>query len=753
MSTCCPCDEPVLPLEPNIPAGLRVLPRQAMGFPEYRQQILAQLRHFPALAGWRAREGDDLGLMLLESWAYVLDVVGFYDQQIAQNLYLGTATDAGAMRRLTALIGYRPRPAVAADGLIAAFADRGPAVDIPAWTAFRSEAFGSNPPQIFESDADSTIDWHKNRWTLAPVVPNIWSGDAQLLLDARTLRLTRGGWAAFDGAVTAAIAQVTDLQTIRAVDGGTYVAPSFSPAVSIPALVPLQGVRIRMATATARLNAILSGAASSTALTLDAIYPGLLPNDDVIVAWAGTAVLVTIKSVSVTIATAASGSGLPSLPATKIEFTADLGATPGSDAVVRFQLIDAGRLVRPASIRLQNTDLLPSAALAGVVEPLDGPAGGPLLAQDADLSGQRIDGTVAVPASGAGSLVPSPNLTPFDTALVPPVNLYGNVLHVVRGETVAHEVLGSGDASQAFPTFQLKKKPLTYVASAAAPGGRKSTLAVRVNGLLWTEVPGFYGTQPGDAVYIVRQDENQETFVTFWRLPSGVDNVTARYRFGAGAPSPPADSLSQIVRPVKGLARILSPTAPGGGSDADQPKDIQRDAPTVALTLGRAVSIDDFEALARGFGGVRNVSAGWAWDTAQQRAVVKLWYISNGGDIAESLRAFLVAQADPTIGLSVESATPLVTRLIIDLVTDPRYDATAVTSALIETLSDPDTGVLSHANVPIAGNLFRSELFAVASQVSGVASINGMTVNGITADFVLTAPEGQFLDFLPFTNS
>jgi hypothetical protein len=752
MSICCRCDEPNLPLEPKIPAGLKVLPRQAMGFPEYREQILEELRRYPALAGWRAREGDDLGLMLLESWAYVLDVVGFYDQQIAQNLYLGTATDAGAMRRLTALIGYQPRPAVAAEGLIAALADRGPPVDVPAYTAFRSEAFGDNPPQIFESDADETIDWRKNRWTLAAVVPSVWSGNAQLLLDVRTLRLARGGWAVFDGAVTAAIAQVTDLQTIRAVDGGTYVAASFSPAVSIPALTPLSGVRIRMAIATARLNAIMSGAASSTSLTLDAIYPGLLPNTDVIVAWGSTSVLATIKSVSVTIATAPTTS-LPSLPATNIVFTADLGATPGSDTVVRFQLIDAGRLVRPASIRLQNTDLLPSAALAGVVEPLDAPAGGPLLAQDADLRGQRIDGTVTVPASGAGSLVPSPNLTPFDTALVPPVNLFGNVLHVVRGETVANEVLGSGDASQALPTFQLKKKPLTYVGSAAAPGGRKSTLTVRVNGVQWTEVPGFYGTQPGDAVYIVRQDENQETFVTFWLLPSGVDNVTARYRFGAGAAAPPADSLSQIVRPVKGLSRVLCPTAPGGGADADQPKDIQRDAPTVALTLGRAVSIDDFEALARGFGGVNNVRGGWAWDTAQQRAVVKLWYISDGGDISDSLRAFLIAQADPTIGLSVAEATPLPTRLIIDLVVDPRYDTSAVTAALVATLSDRDTGLLSHANVPIGGNVFRSEVFAVASQVPGVAAINGITVNGAAADFVLTAPEGSFLDFLPFTNS
>ena len=32
------------------------------------------------LQDWRAREGDDLGVMLLEMWAYVLDVLAFYHE-------------------------------------------------------------------------------------------------------------------------------------------------------------------------------------------------------------------------------------------------------------------------------------------------------------------------------------------------------------------------------------------------------------------------------------------------------------------------------------------------------------------------------------------------------------------------------------------------------------------------------------------------------------------------------------------------
>jgi hypothetical protein len=169
MTSCCVCDEVVFPPELEIVAGLSRLPRQVLGFPEYRHTMLAQVRQHSPLSDWRAREGDDLGLMMLEWWAYVLDVVAFYDSEIAQNLYLRTANDLGALRRLVNLIGYHLRPGIAAEACLAAIAESGPSILVPKGTAFRSEAFGSEPPQVFESDADATISAHTNKWTLAPV--------------------------------------------------------------------------------------------------------------------------------------------------------------------------------------------------------------------------------------------------------------------------------------------------------------------------------------------------------------------------------------------------------------------------------------------------------------------------------------------------------------------------------------------------------------------------------------------------------
>src|SRR5260370_39618238 len=107
-----------------------------------------------------------------------------------------------------------------------------------------------------------------------------------------------------------------------------------------------------------------------------------------------------------------------------------------------------------------------------------------------------------------------------------------------HGETVT-EVLGSGDGSQAFQSFPLHQSQLTYM-SASTDSGTQTTLQIRVNDLLWTEVPYFYGHGPDELIYIVRQDNSGVSTVTFGdgktgsRLPTGSANVSATYRFGIG---------------------------------------------------------------------------------------------------------------------------------------------------------------------------------------------------------------------------
>src|SRR5687767_12614068 len=86
--TICPCDKPEEPGLERTTAGLSSLPRQLRAFPQVRRALLAGIAGRAPLAGWNARGQRDLGLMWLEMWAYVGDVLGFYDERIANEAYV-----------------------------------------------------------------------------------------------------------------------------------------------------------------------------------------------------------------------------------------------------------------------------------------------------------------------------------------------------------------------------------------------------------------------------------------------------------------------------------------------------------------------------------------------------------------------------------------------------------------------------------------------------------------------------------------
>lgn len=155
----------------SIAAGQDALPRQVRTFPETREALIQGLAKpgRDALAQWQARGSNDLGVMLLEMWAYVSDLLSFYDERIANESYIRTAQRAISLRRHVELLGYIPAPGVAGSVTLAAIAEGRKAVTLPAGTAFRSDAFDDQPPQVFEVTGETFIHPFKNEWTIGPV--------------------------------------------------------------------------------------------------------------------------------------------------------------------------------------------------------------------------------------------------------------------------------------------------------------------------------------------------------------------------------------------------------------------------------------------------------------------------------------------------------------------------------------------------------------------------------------------------------
>ena len=758
MTVCCPCDELKHPVKPDIPAGLSALPRQLAGFPEYRLAMLRDIPTYAPLAQWRAREGDDLGLMLLEMEAYVLDVLSFYDERIANESYLRTAVLRPSLHRLVGLIGYQARPALGASVVLAAIADGNRPVVLPPRTGFRSDASDSVPPQVFETEVEHTIHLLKNEWQLGEVRDKRVGGD--FLLDPATARISSGQLALLrwmhGGSSKQRARRAVRSSRIEALDGNAYLKVEFDAPPDLDSSLGIDAVEVLSPSLSASPNLAKSAKITRETIILDSVYPQIGEKDSIIVQrgnelHAATIVAVGREDVPV--------SAVNGAPATRITIAPALPseAWPSAPERLRIHLdmVSAGRLTRIAKTHLGVIDFTPPGVpLEGLVEPIPESVAKPseLLLLDATDSGVLAGGAVNINEQGGGTV--QLTAASFQSALRTPVTVLGNLVRATRGESVFNEVLGSGDASQAFQAFTLGNKPLTYLNDPSAPDGRRSTLDVRVNGIKRREVPSFFGAGPQDEVYIVRQNDEQETVITFGdgntgsRLPTGVDNITATYRFGAGAAKPPAGAISQLARPVEGLRRVVNPVAAGGGADADQPKDIRRNAPNSALILGRAVSVLDFEALAREFGGVVNAHVEWAWDETSQGAAVKVWFISDGGDVAQALRAFLIGQADPNTPLVAEEAKAQPSQLIIDLEIDPRFNAQIVIEQVKQALTNPDTGILALENIPIGCPLFRSRIFDAALSVEGTRSVRAMTVDGRPAPFAITVIQGWYRDFL-----
>lgn len=770
----CRCDTREQPQRTAYPAGLSHIPRQWAGFEDYRAAMLRALRSYPALGQWRARDRDDVGVMLIEMFAYVLDVVGFYDMYIANRSYLRTATLPRSVAELVHLVGYRPRPAVSAEALLALTVEPGAEVRIPAGTAFRSSGEGGVAPQVFTATGDTLVHASKNEWKIAPQrLPP--SND--LLLDTASVSLGESDLVVFE--VGSSRPLVTIVEPLELVSD--ELAPTdVSSEPPLPPIAPMgaarvesltsaigpdglrytrlglppagrfrwhefAGGRVRKPSQTAPISRAGFGSSGQAYYLMDGQYTGLHLDDVVIVETAARRLVVAAIT---RIDEADRTLGDLSVPVTRLRLRTAGGRLPATaGSTLHFRLVDCARLARPVKTSLDAADLAGDVALQPPIAPLVGAQPDRIAIADRDGRGVLVPASViATPSAPTLRVEEPPELA---HVLPAPVRAFGNLVRVVRGEAVSNEVLGSGDAGVGFQSFPLAKSPLSYMHDPSSPTSRRSTLRVWVDGERWHEVPSFFAAGPGDRVYIARHDDGGKTTVTFGdgvhgaRLPSGVDNVIAAYRFGAGAEKPAAGTLTQPVSAPPGLRSVLNPAPAYGGADADRPADIRLNAARSALTLGRAVSIHDVEALARDYG-VRNAVARPHWNEAAQRAVIQVWIVSHGAPVASELQRALSAQTGPETPIAVDEAAPVEARIAVEITTDPMRTRDEIADAVRAELVDEKRGRLDPGNATIGAGLFRSALLDAIQSVDGVVAVRALSFNGRGMDAFEALAPGQY---------
>jgi hypothetical protein len=371
-------------------------------------------------------------------------------------------------------------------------------------------------------------------------------------------------------------------------------------------------------------------------------------------------------------------------------------------------------------------------------------------AQDPDVEECALVSAVTTlpTAQSAGSTVPHTLILLQSTLLncydrtVTTVN--ANVGLATHGQSVS-EVMGSGSAATPNQNFTLKQSPLTFI-QAITPTGRQSTLQVRANAMAWTEVPGLYGQGPSQQVFATLNQPDGTTDVLFGdgvegaTLPTGVNNIIANYRIGSGAAgNVAAGAISTLLDRPLGVSGVNNPQAATGGHDAQTTDGIRGNAPQTVLTLGRAVSIADYQNFAATFAGIAKASAIWIPGGPARGVFLTVAGVNGaalppGNPSLTNLVMALRNYGNPRIPINAQSFLETLFGLSADLKYDPAYDQPTVRTQVLQTLS----AAYSFANRTFGQGVSADEVAAVTQAVPGVVAVN---VTGIYA--VATSAAGD----------
>lgn len=310
------------------------------------------------------------------------------------------------------------------------------------------------------------------------------------------------------------------------------------------------------------------------------------------------------------------------------------------------------------------------------------------------------------------------------------VKILANVARATHGGT-KKEVLGSGDGSQTFQKFELKQKPLTHI-SAPTSTGTKSTLEIRVNDLLWEEVPAFDRVPPDKRAYITRIADDGKVTVQFGdgingaRVPTGVENIVATYRIGTGLEGMvKAGQISTLMTRPLGVREVNNPLPSTGADNPEKLDRARRNAPLTVLTFDRIVSLSDFEDFVSAFTGIGKAQATIVWD-GEQRLVHITVAGADGGpveatsDLYKNLVDGIDAARHPHHRVKVDSYK----RLTFNVKAKVRVDSSYIVEDVLASVKATLIKAFSFEERSFGQAVTASQVQAIIQKVKGVIALD-----------------------------
>lgn len=195
-------------------------------------------------------------------------------------------------------------------------------------------------------------------------------------------------------------------------------------------------------------------------------------------------------------------------------------------------------------------------------------------------------------------------------------------------------------------------------------------------------------SDPDARHYVLRSDGLGKTYVQFGgdgrfglRPPAGVNNIRASFVEGGGAMgNVPAGTIEEALTPLPQLHSVTNPQAASGGKDTQSPGEAAQIGPAAFRARQRAVTLDDYEAMAMLAGGVAKVfarAASWNQiDLHVGAAGPSLEPLSE--TLRRQLTAFLDERRMAGTSVRIVDAIPVPIDIAVDVVYDERYRPDAV---------------------------------------------------------------------------
>jgi predicted phage baseplate assembly protein len=245
-------------------------------------------------------------------------------------------------------------------------------------------------------------------------------------------------------------------------------------------------------------------------------------------------------------------------------------------------------------------------------------------------------------------------------------------------------------------------------------------------------VQSLYEAGPSDQVFATLNQPGGTAEVLFGGdgegslLPTGQNNIQANYRIGLGSNgNVAANTITTLIDRPLGVSGVTNPAPATGGQDPQTVNNIRANAPLTVLTLGRAVSLTDYQNYAGTFAGIAKAYAIWIASGQGQGVFLTVAGVNGaalppGNPTLTNLVASLRNYGNPLIAITVQSFVETLFGISADLKYDPAYDQPTVQANVLQALSQ----AYSFGQRTFGQGISVDEITTFIQNVPGVVAVN-----------------------------